>query len=151
MNDTYITIQGWVGTEVTLRELPGGSQVAQFRMATTARRYKKETGTWEDGTTTWYTVKAWRRLAENVHQSIRSGQAVLVHGRLEADVWEKQDGTVQVSYVVVAGSVGHDLARGTSMFMKSNRAETDQRVDTEPAPEAVEDPSAWQVPNEPAA
>ena len=121
MNETYVTFTGWVGSEVSLADLGGGHQLASFRVGSTPRRYQN--GQWEDGPTTWYTVKAWRRLAEHVHASVRQRDPVLVHGRLVADTWTREDGSVSTRQVVVATSVGHDLSRGTSRFTKAARAE----------------------------
>ena len=55
--------------------------------------------------------------------SLHSGDPVVVHGRLVADVWER-DGKPQTSFEVVATSVGHDLSHGTSVFTRPVRAET---------------------------
>lgn len=119
MFDTYITLTGWVGNEVTVREVAGGQPVANFRVASTSRRMLNNE--WTDGNTTWYQVKAWRGLADNVASSIKSGDPVIIHGRLEADVWTKDDGTVNTQLVVTATSVGHDLSRGTAVFTKPAR------------------------------
>ncbi len=37
MNDTLITLQGWLGSDVSLRQA-GGTTVASFRVACTPRR-----------------------------------------------------------------------------------------------------------------
>ena len=83
-------------------------------------------------------MKAWRGLAEHVAASVRARQPVLVHGRLEAETWRREDGSTAVRYVVVASAVGHDLSRGTAVFTKA-------------APAAVSDPEAWTTTGEPAA
>lgn len=127
MNDTHITFSGWVGSEVTLIDIGNGTQVASFRVGSTPRRFRN--GGWEDGPTAWYTVKAWRALGENLHASLRSGDPVVVQGRLIADVWRRDDGTVSTKYVVVATSVGHDLNRGTAVFTKSARRDRPAPVD----------------------
>ncbi len=64
----------------------------------------------------------WNRLARHVAASLQSGDPVVVHGRLVADVWER-DGKPQTSWEVVATSVGHDLAHGTTAFTKPVVAE----------------------------
>ena len=115
MYDTQITLAGWIGGEVTLREVGEGRQVASFRMACTPTRYRD--GEWVKGTTSWHTVKVWNRLARHVAASLHSGDPVVVHGRLVADVWER-DGKPQTSWEVVATSVGHDLTHGTSVFTR---------------------------------
>ena len=42
MNETLVTLQGWLGTDVTLRQA-GETLVATFRVACTPRRYQKKT------------------------------------------------------------------------------------------------------------
>ncbi|MDR7255282.1 single-strand DNA-binding protein [Nocardioides sp. BE266] len=115
MNDTQITLTGWIGGPVTLRELSDGRQVASFRVACTPSRFRD--GEWVKGTTSWHTVKAWNRLAGHVAQSLASGDPVVVQGRLVADLWERE-GRPQTSYEVVASAVGHDLSHGTTTFTK---------------------------------
>ena len=119
MYDTQITLTGWIGGEVTLRELAEGRQVASFRVACTPTRYRD--GEWIKGTTSWHTVKVWNRLARHVAASLHSGDPVVVHGRLVADVWERE-GKPQTSYEVVASAVGHDLSHGTTTFAKPTPA-----------------------------
>lgn len=115
-NDTQVTITGWVGGEVTVREVSGGRQVATFRLATTPRQLRE--GRWVEGTTTWHTVTAWNRLASHVASSISSGDPVIVHGTFTSDSWVREDGTSRTAYVVVARSVGHDLTHGISTFQR---------------------------------
>lgn len=146
MFDTYITLNGWVGSDVSLREVAGGQLVANFRVATTSRKFRNNT--WEDGATTWYSVRAWRQLGDNVKESVHRGDAVVVHGRLEADVWTKDDGTTNTQLVITASSVGHDLSRGTAVFSKPARSEA--VAQTFDHPEAVTPTVApadpWAVP-----
>ena len=116
MNDNLITFTGWVGSPVEVAEVREGVHVASFRVGSTPRRPRD--GKWEDGETVWYGVKAWRRLAENVGASLRVGDPVVVIGRFEAESWTTQEGNPVTRHVVVASSVGHDLARGRSAFVK---------------------------------
>lgn len=119
MNDTQITLTGWIGGDVTLRDVAGGRAVASFRLACTPTRYRD--GEWVKGTTSWHTVKVWNRLARHVAASLHNGDPVVVHGRLVADVWER-DGKPQTSFEVVASSVGHDLTHGTASFSRTEPA-----------------------------
>lgn len=168
MNETQITIRGWVGTEPHCKEVRQGLHVTEFRLATTPRKLNAETGEWFDGETLWVTVKAWRGLAENVAESVRLKQPVIVQGRLEAEVWER-DGRAQTSYSIIANTVGHDLSHGRALFQRPARPHAEERparsedVFAEPPSGAsaessdsasldgVEDPNAWKVPTEPAA
>jgi single-strand DNA-binding protein len=121
MNEAFVTFQGWVGNEVVHRETSGGS-VAHFRVGSTPR-IRRRNGEWVDGPTSWFSVTCWRALADNVRDSVRKGEPVLVHGRLRTDVWEREDGQTSVTHVVEATSVGHDLNRGSSAFQRSIRPE----------------------------
>jgi single-strand DNA-binding protein len=120
MADTYVTFHGWVGSEVTHREVNGMS-VANLRVASTPRIKRK--GVWMDGATTWYSVSAWRALADNINESVKKGDAVIVHGRLRSDAWEREDGQISSTLLVEASFVGHDLCRGTSVFLRSTKQE----------------------------
>ncbi len=143
MNDTYITLTGWVGTDVSVHDVAGGQQVANFRVASTTRRLRNNE--WVDVNTTWYQIKAWRRLAEHVAASIRRGDPVVVHGRLEANVWTTEDGKTNTQLVVTATSVGHDLSQGTAAFTKPARADALASNPTAPSP-AVQSADPWSVP-----
>ena len=120
MGDTYVTFHGWVGGDVTHRKVNGIS-VANLRVASTPRIKRK--GEWMDGTTTWYSVSAWRALADNISDSVKKGDAVIVHGRLRSDAWEREDGQISSTLLVEASFVGHDLCRGTSAFVRSTKPE----------------------------
>jgi single-strand DNA-binding protein len=106
---------------VTLRQA-AGVPVASFRVASTPRRFQRSTETWEDGDTQWYSVNAWRALAENCDQSLRRGDPVVVHGKLSAHVWTNKAGLEVTTFEVEAAFVGHDLNRGTSEFRRRRLA-----------------------------
>ncbi|WP_235557551.1 single-stranded DNA-binding protein [Nocardioides sp. Leaf307] len=120
LNETMLTLQGWVGGEVTLRHA-GEAPVAGFRLAVTPRRFNRRSGEWGDGPTVWYSVNAWRGLADNVATSVRRGDPVVVHGRLTTSSWVNSAGVEVTSMEVDAVLVGHDLTRGTSSFARTPR------------------------------
>src|SRR3954469_4761020 len=121
MNEAFVTFQGWVGNEVVHRETQQGS-VANLRVGSTPR-IRKRNGEWVDGPTSWFSVACWRTLADHVRDSVRKGDPVIVHGRLRTDVWRRGGGRSSVTRVVEATYVGHDLARGTTTFVKAARSE----------------------------
>jgi single-strand DNA-binding protein len=130
MNETYVTLSGWLGGDVGIRDA-AGVPVATFRVASTPRRYQRKTDTWEDGDTQWYTVNAWRALAENCDRSLRRGDPVVVHGKLSAQVWTNKAGLEVTTFEVEAAFVGHDLNRGTSQFHR-------RKLSAAPAPRSAE-------------
>lgn len=125
MNDTTITLQGWLGSEVELRRA-GDVPVASFRLACTPRRFNRRTENWSDGVTQWYTVSAWRSLAENAAGSLRRGDPVVVTGRLQLRTYVNKQDVEVVVFEVDATHLGHDLSRGTSAFTRTPKDEPKQ-------------------------
>ena len=68
MNETIITLAGWIASDPRLHDTTGGP-VLNFRLGATPRRYNKRTNEWYDGETQWHRVNVWRGLAENAHRS----------------------------------------------------------------------------------
>ncbi|MFC7493907.1 MULTISPECIES: single-stranded DNA-binding protein [unclassified Nocardioides] len=122
MSDSTITIRGWLGGDVTTREA-AGVPVASFRLACTPRKFNRRTETWSDGQTQWYTVNVWRGLAENCASSLRRGDPVIVHGRLETRTYVNSDRVEVLAFEIDAVHVGHDLSRGTSQFTRAQRSD----------------------------
>jgi single-strand DNA-binding protein len=120
LNETTVTLQGWVGGDVRLRTA-GDSVVASFRVACTPRRYSRRDEQWVDGTTQWFTVNAWRGLAEHCERSLGRGDPVVVHGRVNARSYVAKSGVEVTELEVEALFVGHDLNRGTTSFTKASR------------------------------
>ena len=128
MNETYVTFTGWLGSDVEAREV-GDATVATFRVGSTPRRYNRTDRTWADGETTWYTVNAWRGLREHCIASLKRRDPVVVHGKQSVQVWKDTDGHERQTLRIEAFSVGHDLSKGTSSFVKSTRVAKDPRED----------------------
>lgn len=149
MNDTMVTVQGWLGTDPQLRQA-GGVNVANFRLGCTPRRFSRVRQEWEDGPTQWYGVSAWRALGEHCKRSLRVGEPVIVHGRLHQRSYVK-DGVEVTVLEIEALVVGHDLTRGISVFNKTvGAARPEHRPESRPQQPAadagptVQDP--WAVP-----
>ena len=134
MNESYVTLQGWVGNDVDVRDV-GDTSCASFRVGSTPRWRKGDS--WVDGQTSWFTVNCWRALGRNVAASIRRGDAVVVHGRVRVDVWEREGQPASVTWVVDATFVGHDLNRGTGSFTKTPRNAVADPIDDASVKEVV--------------
>ena len=117
LNDTMVTLQGYVGGEVELRQA-GEAVVANLRVAATPRKYLRRTDEWVDGDTQWYTVNAWRQLGEHCARSLLRGDPVVVHGRLTMRPYINKAGVETVALEIEALLVGHDLTRGISAFTR---------------------------------
>ena len=118
--ESTMTLTGYVGQNIELRQTRTGVATVSFRMGTTPR-IKTASG-WIDGATTWTNVVCYRALADNVAQSIKRGDPVIIHGRVRTQVWTDPQGGEHEKTVLEAQSVGHDLNRGVSAFTKAPRS-----------------------------
>ncbi len=146
-NEMMTTAVGWAATKP--KEITAGTDVpfTSFRLATTPRFFDSRRGGWVDGRTEFMTVKVFRDQALNVALSIDKGDPVIAYGRMRTEEWTSE-GVVRTSLVIEASAVGHDLARGTSDFVRVRRTAVagDAVGDGTPSPE--EDP--WAVDARPA-
>ncbi|MCG8917114.1 single-stranded DNA-binding protein [Actinokineospora sp. PR83] len=108
MNETMVTMTGWVAGEITQRRFEGDSQVTRFRMVSRERRYDPETKDWVDGHSIFVDVQCWDRFGENVATDLKRGDPVLVHGRLRCREFE-HEGVQRVALEVRATAVGRNL------------------------------------------
>ena len=119
MNDT-ITIVGTVGTDPE-KKVRNGVPITTFRVASKERRFDRATGSWVDGESNWYTVSAYRRLAEHVFESVHRRERVVLTGRLKIRNWdtgEKRGTSVDIDIE----AIGHDLLFGTTTFRADDSA-----------------------------
>jgi single-strand DNA-binding protein len=143
MFDTTVTIVGNALNTPELRRTNGSNTlVASFRVASTSRRYDKDSGRWVDGPSLRVRVTCWRRLAEGVTQSVLTGDPLVVTGRMYTRDWVGDDGQHRISYELEAIAVGHDLSRGFATFKRHRPAgatsavedaEADTRIAGEPS------------------
>ncbi|MBO0808830.1 MAG: single-stranded DNA-binding protein [Actinobacteria bacterium] len=133
MNEAQVFLSGNVATDPSYKLLPGGTAVAQLRVAYTPRWLNRETGEWSESPTSFLTVICWRKLADNVRMCLRKGEPVLVRGRLQVRRYEDKDGAPRIAVELDASSVGHDLARGVALFQRLPRdqAEASARLAAE--------------------
>jgi single-strand DNA-binding protein len=111
-----ITLSGYVTAEPTLVKTSAGTSRTRIRVGSTPRRLDRQTGEWSDGETSYYNVVCWRKLAENVANSLRKGDMILVRGRFRTRTWVDDQQRTRVEIEVDADSVGHDMSFGWSHF-----------------------------------
>ncbi|MDF2508437.1 MAG: hypothetical protein K0Q52_2296 [Microbacterium sp.] len=115
-----VTIVGRVATDPTQSQTGGGVPVTNFRLASTHRRFDNATREWTDAGTNWFSVAAFRSLGENAKASLRTGDSVIVTGRLKIRNWEG-NGKHGTSVDIDADSIGHDLRWGTTAYRPQPR------------------------------
>ncbi|MFI9080768.1 single-stranded DNA-binding protein [Streptomyces sioyaensis] len=140
-----VTLVGNAATAVEHRRTTAGATVARFRLAATSRRWDKTLERWTDGETSFYTVRSWRGLADNVAASVAVGEPLIVQGRLrlrEGEQSPERGGQRWFSAEVDAVAIGHDLARGTAAFRRVARtARTGMDSTAPPSPQPSPPPA----------
>ncbi|TAM70166.1 MAG: single-stranded DNA-binding protein [Microbacteriaceae bacterium] len=138
MIDSFSTT-GLVATEPTHSATGEGVALISFRLASTPRKFNRESKVWEYGETNWFTVTAFRHLALNLIQSVKKGDRVIVMGRMRIREWTSQErsGTV---VEITADSVGHDLTWGTAVYSRTIKSATVGDGTAEPVVTATFDP-----------
>ncbi|MET8121766.1 single-stranded DNA-binding protein [Micromonospora sp. NPDC005189] len=130
MFDTYVTIVGNVLTAPEWRRTTqSNTLVANFKVASTARRLDRESGRWVDGNSLRVRVNCWRKLAEGVAASVMVGDPVVVCGRLYTRDWTDDAGNHRTLYELEAVAVGHDLSRGRARFLRNRPSMTTSTVE----------------------
>jgi single-strand DNA-binding protein len=118
--DTPIVIVGNVLTAPEWRRTKKTQTlVANFRVASTSRRFDRENNRWIDGDSLRVRVNCWRKLAENVGASITVGDPIVVVGRLYTRDWLDSDNNPRTTFEMDATAVGHDLARGRTKLFRN--------------------------------
>jgi single-strand DNA-binding protein len=99
----HVVIVGNLGRDPEMRYTPSGVPVTTFSVAVN-RKWKGQDGEPREKTT-WFRVKAWRKLAELCNQYLTKGQLVLVEGEIDASAWMGQDNEPRASLELTAQNV----------------------------------------------
>jgi single-strand DNA-binding protein len=129
-----VTVVGNLTRDPELRYTPTGQAVVKFSVAVN-RFYTNRNGDKVESTD-FFTVNAWRSLAENVAESLKSGARVLVTGRIQSRIWETEDGAKRTVVEIEAEEVAASLRWATAKLTKAAKAgPQDWAPDVEPAKE----------------
>lgn len=118
--DTPITIVGNIVEDPTLRFTANGAAVTNFRVASTPRRYDKQAGQFVDGEPLFLTCNVWRQPAENVANSLKKGNRVIVTGRLRQRSYEDRNGERRTVFEIEVEEVGPSLRFATADINKAD-------------------------------
>ena len=119
--ETSITVVGNLVADPELRFTPAGAAVANFRIASTPRRFNRQTSQWEDGEAMYLTCNVWRQAAENVAESLSKGMRVIVQGRLRQRSYESREGERRSIFEVEVDEVGPSLSSATAQVTRASR------------------------------
>ena len=122
MPDNNVTLVGNITRDPELRFTPSGAAVATFGLAVNRRWQDRGSGQWQEQTS-FFDVKCWAQMAENVSESLSRGSRVVVSGRLEQRSWETERGDKRSKVEVVADEIAPSLRWATAQITKNERRE----------------------------
>lgn len=112
-NETYVTLVGQLPADPEMRFTPQGTGVVSFKVVTNARKRNSQTNEWEKKPGKFWNCEAWNQgkalLAENIAQTLKKGDTVVVYGELETGEFDGQDGQKRKADKVKVEAVGKDL------------------------------------------
>lgn len=119
--DTPVTLVGNLVEDPILRYTPSGSAVANFRVASTPRRFDSQSNQWVDGEALFLTCNIWRQAAENLANSLAKGDRVIVTGILRQRTFDDRDGQRRTVFEIAADEVGPSLKYATTQTTRNPR------------------------------
>lgn len=116
--DNNISLSGNLVGDPELRFTQGGMAVAKFAIAQNDKS--------KDGTETvhFFDITCFRRLAENVAESLSKGDKVSVQGTLRQNRWETEDGQKRSRHELVANDVAASLQWAVAAPVRNESAST---------------------------
>lgn len=88
-----VILIGNLGADPEIRNLPSGTTVANFNIAT-SENYTNKNG--ERVTQTeWHRVECWEGLARIAEQYLKKGNSVYIEGKLRTEEWQDKDGNTR--------------------------------------------------------
>lgn len=97
-----VFLVGNLGADVEMRYTPGGTAIANFKLATSE--------TWvKDGQkeikTEWHKVVAFNKLAEICGEYLAKGKQVFIEGKIQTRSWDDKDGNKKYMTEIVASQM----------------------------------------------
>ena len=110
--EAIIEVIGNLTDDPELRYTQGGTAVCSFSVANPP--HQNPSGDWENETTVYYNVTVWGQPGENVANSLRKGQRVIVRGGVHDDSYTNKEGQTVKGIKIVAEVVAPDLRFATA-------------------------------------
>ena len=124
-----LTIAGNLTRDPELRNVSGGRTVVSFSVAEN-RRWADKSGATQEAVT-YLDVTAWGPMSTHVAASLRTGDRVLVTGRLEQRSWEGSDGARHTKHELVATEVAASLRYAEATLTRATRSAGEDEDDVD--------------------
>jgi single-strand DNA-binding protein len=134
MYDNGINLVGNLTADPEFKVTSGGVAVARFRLACSRRIFDRTSNEWRDGEPAFFSVTAWRQLAQNIHTSLRKGDRAIVVGRMRQSSYETSNKEKRTTWEVEADAVGAELSWSYAQVQRARRP----AADTQDSADAVD-------------
>lgn len=118
MPDNTVTLVGNLVEDPELRFTPTGVAMAKLRLAVNRRWMDRSTNEWQEEAH-FFTATCWRDMAENVSESLRKGNRIMVTGRLQQRQWENEQGERRSMVEVSIDEIGPSLRWATASVSRT--------------------------------
>ena len=122
MNEPTTTLIGNLVDDPTLRYTPNGAAVCNFKVAQTPRTFDRQSNEWKDGEAIFMPCSIWREAAENVRESFKRGDRVIVTGRLKSRSYETKEGDKRTIIELDAEEVGASVKYATATIKRAEKS-----------------------------
>ena len=109
-----VILIGNLGADPEVREMPDGTKMAKFSIAT-SERYTNKAGE-KISNTDWHNIVLWRGTAEVAEKYLKKGDSVCIEGKLKTRSWEDENGNKKYATDV----------QGDSMTMLGSKKESEK-------------------------
>lgn len=110
MSIPRITVAGRLADEPELKFTANGKAVCRLRLVASDKRKDEATGKWVDTDTLWISATCWEKVAENVAESTKKGDLLIVTGRIVTEEWSDREGNKRSAITMKIDAVAADLA-----------------------------------------
>ena len=121
--ETQITVVGNITADPELRFTQNGAAVANFTIASTPKKFDKQSNEFKDGETLFLRCSAWREMAENVAESLSRGTRVVAQGNLVARSFQTKEGENRTVMELDVQEVGPSLRYASAVVTKNERGQ----------------------------
>ena len=102
-NLNKVILLGRLGQNPELKNLPNGTSVCNFSLAT-SENWKDKAGQKQEKTE-WHKIVVFSKLAEICNQYLKTGSMVFVEGKIQTRQWDDKEGNKRYSTEILASSV----------------------------------------------
>lgn len=119
--ETVVTVVGNLTADPELRYTQNGLPVANFTIASTPRKFNRQTNEWEDDEALFLRASVWREFAEHVAGSLTKGMRVIATGRLKQRAYQDREGNNRTAIELEVDEIGPSLRYATAQVTRATQ------------------------------